>query len=250
MGDNELRNRSICISSDVDDLLETNDLAGIEDLDELSEFVNTINETKKEYRRVHAIIKDSEGEAFEMNYPAYTDTQKRLNDTYKSATDKLRGLKKQGKHQAGPRESNYDAAAVMQLHLGEKKLQCKSEYDFFIEQAIWELDDCDWAKFNDTDEIKSQITLFENRLSEFFRICSDLKGYYGQEFEGLNLKDSTSKLVERLRTKVNSGKKRTAELKNERSNLEQRQRAAEVGAQAAAEAKRVKEIQLAEQEKV
>ena len=43
MGDNELRNRSIGISSDVDDLFETYDLAGIEDLDELSEFINTIN---------------------------------------------------------------------------------------------------------------------------------------------------------------------------------------------------------------
>ena len=105
-------------------------------MDELFEFVNTINETKKEYRREHAIIKDSEGEAFETNYAAYTDTSKKLNDSYKSVTDKLRGLKKQGKGQAGPRESNYDAAVVMQLHLGEKNFSVGLNMTFSLSKPL------------------------------------------------------------------------------------------------------------------
>ena len=65
-----------------------------------------------------------------------------------------------------------------------------------------ELDDCVWENFLDIDDIKSQITLSKNRLSEFFRICIDLKGYYGVEFEKLDIEESNEKLVARLHKRL------------------------------------------------
>ena len=72
----------------------------MEDVDELSEFVTSINETKKEYRRVHTQLEAIEGEAFADKYPEYAGTLKMLTDSYKKANQKLRELKKQGRGRA------------------------------------------------------------------------------------------------------------------------------------------------------
>jgi hypothetical protein len=92
--------------------------------------------------------------------------------------------------------------------------------------------------------------VFERRLSEFFKICSELEGYYGAEFKDLNVEAENAELVSLLREKVISGKTRTVELKNEILDLEQQQRDAEEKARASEEAERIREIEESEKEKV
>ena len=249
MGDNELQTRALEISSDVADLFESYDLENMEDIGELNEFVSLINENKKEYRRVHTQLETVEGEAFATKYPEYDGNLKMLTDLFKEANQKLRGLKKQSRVQVGNLgDPGTDAAAVMRLN--EKKLQCFSEHKFFVDQAFWELDECDWENFNDIKGVKSQMPLFENRLGEFFRICSNLKGYYGAEYNGLDLEANNDLLMDRLREKVKFGKLRSDSLKREKLLSEQQEREAEEKAKAAAEAERIKDMEQAEKEKI
>ena len=157
MGDKDLQTRALDISSDVADLFESYDLKNMEDIGELNEFVSLINETKREYRRVHTQLETVEGEAFATKYPEYDGNLKMLTDLFKEANQKLRDLKKQSKVQIGNLgDPGIDAAAVMRLD--EKRLQCLSEHKFFVDQAFWELDECDWENFNDIEDVKSQMS--------------------------------------------------------------------------------------------
>ena len=248
MGD-ELRNRAIDVSSDVEDLFETLDYEGTNDVDELNEYVKSIENTKKEYRRVFAQIQAVEGNDFDTKYPLYEETLKELNDKLKGATAKLRECKKKNKNDAdNMRDTGRNATA---------KLQSKSEHKYFVDQAEWELDDCDWEKFHDVEDIKSQITLFERRLVEFFKICSELKGCYGDEFDDLGVDANNAQLVLMLREKVISGKTRILVLRTDKIDLEQQQReaeeqqrAADEEARALAENARIQEIEQSEKEKI
>ena len=94
----ELRNRAIDVSSDVEDLFETLDYEGTNDVDELNEYVKSIENTKKEYRRVFAQIQAVEGNDFDTKYPLYEETLKELNDKLKGATAKLRECKQKNKN--------------------------------------------------------------------------------------------------------------------------------------------------------
>ena len=249
MGDKDLQTRALDISSDVADLFESYDLKNMEDIGELNEFVSLINETKKEYRRVHTQLETVEGEAFATKYPEYDGNLKMLTDLFKEANQKLRDLKRQSKVQiVYLGDPGTDAAAVMRLN--EKKLQCLAEHKFFIDQAFWELDECDWENFNDIEDVKSQMSLFENRLGEFFRICSNLKGYYGVEYNDLDLEANNVKLVDRLREKVIFGKVRSEILKREKLLSEQQKREADEKAKADAEAERIKDMEHAEKERI
>ena len=103
---------------------------------------------------------------------------------------------------------------------------------------------------NDIEDVKSQMSLFKNHLGEFFRICSNLKGYYGAEYNGLDLEANNVKLVDRLREKVNFGKVRSENLKREKLLSEQQKREADEKAKADAEAERIKDMEHAEKERI
>ena len=112
MGDKDLQTRALDISSDVADLFESYDLKNMEDIGELNEFVSLINETKREYRRVHTQLETVEGEAFATKYPEYDGNLKMLTDLFKEASQKLRDLKKQSRVQIGNLgDPGTDAAA-------------------------------------------------------------------------------------------------------------------------------------------
>ena len=136
------------------------------------------------------------------------------------------------------------------MRLDEKKLQSKTERKFFVDQADWELKDCDWVKIDDIDEIKSNISQFERRLETFFKICSELEGLYGDDFKDLGLNDENTKLVTRLREKVNSGKARISEIRKNDVLREQQEQKARDDAKAQAEDVRIKQEAAAEKAKV
>ena len=59
--------------------------------------MKSIENTKKEYRRVFAQIQAVEGDDFDTKYPLYEETLKELNDKLKGATAKLRECKQKNK---------------------------------------------------------------------------------------------------------------------------------------------------------
>ena len=155
MASNEqLQIQAINICSDVEDLWESYQVDDLTDGEELSQFVIKIGDMKREFRRVHAQLKSVEGNDFDKNHPDYKKHLDKLNEQFKNANNKLSVLSKADK-----------------LKMEETgKIQGKSERKFFMEQAYWELADCDWNYIAEADEIKLRISKFESNLE---KICKN-----------------------------------------------------------------------------
>ena len=239
------------LSSNVENLHDSYVLDNVSDEEELCDIVQQVGDIKKEYRRVHALIKRENAESFKADYPTYDEVVKKLNGAYLDATQKLRTAKKQRKLRDAQGANSHDASRDgALLRLDEKKLQSKTERKFFVDQADWELKDCDWVKIDEIDEIKSNIVQFERRLETFFKICSELEGLYGDEFKDLGLNDENTKLVTRFREKINSGKARISEIRKNDVLREQQEQKARDDAKAQAEDVRIKQEAAAEKAKV
>ena len=213
----DLHDRAVEICSDIDDISGSFDVSQLSDEEELTEYVNNIGTLKRDYGRIHAKIKDRDPKNFKANYPYYDETLKTLTDAFQNASKKLRDLKRDRKLLVTNTQPN---GSEVVMRLAEKRNQCRSEREYFVEQAEWELTDCNWDKFDNFIDIKSMISSFETLLADFFKICSELKGYYGDEYKGLKLEVLNKNLVTALRDKIASGRKRLETLKDEHSKVE------------------------------
>lgn len=109
MGDHDLKMRSIDICSDIEDFFESYNLGEINDEDEIIHYITKIEDIKKEFRRVHAQLKNIEGNEFQTKYPDFEKQLGELNEFFQMSNKKLRSLKKQ-KIQA-IEEANREAEA-------------------------------------------------------------------------------------------------------------------------------------------
>ena len=79
--------------SDVDDLLSSYTLEELVGEEELHEFILRIESTKREFRRVHAQLKDSDGANFATKYSYYEGRMAELDALFKKASKKLSELR-------------------------------------------------------------------------------------------------------------------------------------------------------------
>ena len=94
MKNQDLQMQAINISSDIEDLLESYEIEKLTELDELNKFISLIGDMKREYRRIHAQLKIAEGENYNTAYPNYQKKLNELIENFKTANDKLNGLKR------------------------------------------------------------------------------------------------------------------------------------------------------------
>ena len=150
----EYKTKAIYISSDVDDLFDSYVLEEMNGEEELQNYVDRVDALKRDFRRVHTVLKRGDEENFADTYPDYDENLRKLTESFKTATKKLSNLRAESKATADQRE-----AAALNSQKDEKKLRCMSERKFFINQTTWELD-CEWDKISDLDALKTLFYLF------------------------------------------------------------------------------------------
>ena len=93
----ELHERAIEIRSDIDDFSDSFDVSQISDEEELLEYSRDIESLKKDFRRIHAQLKDKDNDNFDARYPDYENVLASLSTGFKTAKEKLRKLKRDRK---------------------------------------------------------------------------------------------------------------------------------------------------------
>ena len=92
------------------------------------------------------------------------------------------------------------------------KLQNETERNFLIDQINWELGRYDLDKL-ESDEIKNVIFSIESKLVDFRKICSTIKGLYGEEFSDKKFSKQDDKIISSIREKIKDGHKKINEIK-------------------------------------
>ena len=95
MACNELQVQVI-VSSDMEDLFESYQIDDLIELGELNEFLCKIGDIKREFRRIHAQLKITEGDNYGRVYPDYEKQLKELNNKFNTANKKFKCRKKGG----------------------------------------------------------------------------------------------------------------------------------------------------------
>ena len=101
--------RSIDICSDIEDFFESYKLKDINDEDEIIQYITKIEDIKREFWRVHAQLKNIEGNDFQNKYPEFEKQLSELNEFFQMSNKKLHCLKEE-KIQA-MEEANREAEA-------------------------------------------------------------------------------------------------------------------------------------------
>ena len=207
----DMQSKAIDCTSDVEDLFDFYKLDEIDDLIELKEYLSKIENVKRDFRRVHAHLKSTEGEeVFKTKYPYYEKYMADLNTAMKSTSKKVTDLRNKKDHPP----DNSDTVKV-----DRDRAKIKSDRRFFFQQAEYELQEFDWDHLDDIGDIKSSISKFENRLESFFKICSDFDFHFNDgEMEEFKL--DNDKLIESLKDKIRLGKTRLISVKNNFEKIE------------------------------
>ena len=138
----------------------------------------------------------------------------------------------------------------MNFQAEKEKSRAQSDRGFFIKQVHWQLTECNWDAIDDFDEIKSNVTLFQLRLDQFYKICSDLEVWFGQEVDTLGFRDENDEIVLSLREKIRAGKARLTFLRLEKDQLEKDRLAVEREEKLQAEADLIRVAKLKEDTKI
>ena len=174
----ELQKQIIDCRSDVEEFYVDFVLNDLEDEEDLEQYVTKIVEIKREFRRVHAQLKISEGdddEAFKKNHPYYVKDVAELDSLYKKSTKKLKDVKK---------KTRVSAADLEVQKLERVRLLTKTKFESFKTQVDWELKNCKFGNFNDPDEIRLKIPKFERLLENLFSVHDELKVCHDQSRPG------------------------------------------------------------------
>ena len=231
--------------SDVDDLLSSYTLEELVGEEELHEFILRIESTKREFRRVHAQLKDSDGANFATKYSYYEGRMTELDALFKKASKKLSELRILNKANADMRELKR-----MNFQTEKERLRSKTDRALFIEQTNWQLNDCNWDEIFDLDEIKSLVSTFESRLDQFCKICSDIEAWFGQEVVTLGFREDNEKLITLLREKIIAGKWRLSSVRLEHEQREKEKCMREFNDKLKADEELRRKTKLAEQAKI
>ena len=107
-----------------------------------------------------------------------------------------------------------------------------------------------WDDLSDLDEVKSSISAFQSRLDHFYKICSDLEVWLGQEVDTLGFRKENEDFILVLREKVGAGKGRLQHLRSERERLEHDRLVHEQNEKLQAEADLLRVTRLQEEAKI
>ena len=237
----DMQSKAIDCLSDVEDLFDFYKLDEIEDLIELKEYLSKIENVKRDFRRVHAHLKSTEGEgAFKTKYPYYEKYIADLNTTIKSASKKVTDLRNKKDHKPGSSDT---------VQVDRERAKMKSDQRFFFQQAEYELQEFDWEHLDDISDIKTSISKFENRLESFFKICSDFDFHFNEGEMG-EFKEDNDKLVESLKDKIRLGKTRLISVKNNFEKIEQEKLKEQEIQRQEAETARIEMEKIAEDKRV
>ena len=97
MACNELQVQAINVSSDMEDLFESYQIDDLIELGELNEVLCKIGDIKREFRRIHAQLKITEGDNYGRVYPDYKKQLKELNNKFNTANKKSSAVKRADK---------------------------------------------------------------------------------------------------------------------------------------------------------
>ena len=240
-----LHGKAIDSRSDADDLMSSYTLDELCSEEDLQEFLTKAETIKQEFRRVHSQLQDADGDNFQARYPYYEDQLSKLSHLFKEASKKLSDLRKVNKANADLREFKR-----MNLQVEKEKLRAHSDRGFFVKQVQWQLEDCKWDDLNDLDEVKSYISAFQSRLDHFYKICSDLEVWLGQEVDTLGFRKENEDFILVLREKIGAGKGRLQHLRSERERLEHDRLVHEQNEKLQAEADLLRVTRLQEEAKI
>ena len=236
----DLQIQAINICSDVEDHFDSYDLQDIEDEGDLLTYVAKVEENKREFRRIHSQIKSNLGEEdFIDKYPYYDKLVNDLNNEFKASSKKLAEIKKMNKKSVDLLESEKSE---------REERQIKSDRKFFVDQVMWELDQCVWEKMVNPDEVKILISDFKIRLDKFQGMYSDLNAYYGDEEHGFTLEND--KLVSILRDHISAGKIRFDAIIFDKQRLDNEKKEKLENEKFLAESNRVAQAEYLEREKI
>ena len=165
----ELQKQIIDCRSDVEEFYVDFVLNDLEDEEDLEQYVTKIVEIKREFRRVHAQLKISEGgddEAFKKNHPYYVKDVAELDSLYKKSTKRLKDVKK---------KTRVSAADLEVQKLERERLLTKTKFTSFKTQVDWELNNCNFQNLTDIEEIRLKIPKFEKLLEGLFNSHDELQ---------------------------------------------------------------------------
>ena len=239
-----LQAKAIDSLSDVEDLFEFYSLPDINDIGQLEEYRNKVEAVKRNFRRIHAHLKNSEGaEIFSAKYTYYEKYMADLNTALKGAMDKMVELKNLPDNKTGQ--------PIVDMQLERERAKLKSDRRFFFQQADWELKEYGWDDLVDIFDIKCGITKFENRLESFFKLCSDIEfNFTEHEMAELGFKDQNDKLIENFKAKIVKGKQRLITVKNELTLKEKETIDEQARLRDLAESERAEKAKIAEEQRV
>ena len=138
----------------------------------------------------------------------------------------------------------------MNFQTEKERLRSKTDRTLFIEQTNWQLNDCNWDKIFDLDEIKSLVSTFESRLDQFCKICSDIEAWFGQEVVTLGFREDNEKLITLLREKIIAGKWRLSSVRLEHEQREKEKCMREFNDKLKADEELRRKTKLAEQARI
>ena len=199
-------------SSDFDDFLDSYNIGGLVDEDELSEYVNRIGEIKRTFRRVYTQIKKTEGEGFDTKYPNYDNELRDISVKFQEANKKLSELRKEKKAQSASEEkirNDLETEKLVQEMAAMKKLgeekrsQAIQEWKFRVDQVFWFIGETTWETKNDVDDIQHVIFTLKSYLSQVSKACAELKGILGDDAN--DFIEENEKVVSKTRDHIKLG---------------------------------------------
>ncbi len=241
----DLQAKAIECLSDVEDHFDFYNLAEINDAIELQDYLSKAEGIKRDFRRVHAQLKNIEGEdVFNNKYTYYEQSITDLNTALRNGSKKLITLR----NNPG---GKLDQKPLVDVQIERDRAKLKSDRGFFLQQAEWELKELVWDELSDVSDIKSGIIKFENRLESFFKICSNFGFNFTEvEMDNLGFKDEDDELIEKFKDKIRAGKQRLISVKIENGKIDQEKLDEQERLRNVAEEDRVSKEKIAEEKRV
>ncbi len=121
MAEKGINVQAINIRSDVEDFFDSYDFENLDELEDVQEYIMNLGNLKREFRRVHAQVKETEGAEFGTKYSDFDKLLNDLNYCFTTANQKLSGIKDSRKQIE--KERFQEAILAEENRLSQAKLE-------------------------------------------------------------------------------------------------------------------------------
>jgi hypothetical protein len=195
----------INISCDIEDLIALK-LSSMFQVDRVESYIEDIKIVRRDFRRVHAQIKQILGNEHATQYPDYDKIIKDLDDRTDEAWTRLGEVRKNLSDEA------------FKVQNDQQRTQLLSNRTILVDQINWDIKGCDLEKMFTADEVHQKLSDFRTQLEKFQSHCSDLEVCFRDEDHGFN--DSNTELIQKLRDLLTQGQKKLFLIEEARRNSE------------------------------